>query len=71
MKVVLRVAAKDSARAWAVLVRHSAGTALPDRTFIVSEEAARALREAGIEFKELSRDGVAVGPMGVPAGERI
>jgi len=54
MNVVIQVAAKDDARAWALLVRHSPGKALPNRIFVVSEQSARALREAGIEFTELS-----------------
>lgn len=55
MSVVIQIAAKDRAKAWGVLVRHSAGTALPNRTFIVSEEAVRALHRAGIKFSELCR----------------
>jgi hypothetical protein len=56
MKTVIRVSPRDSAKAWALLVRHSPGVALPDRVFVVSEEAARALRNAGIRFSELSRE---------------
>lgn len=70
MNVVIRVTAKDRARAWGLLVRHSPGTALPNSTFIVSETAARALRRAGIGFMEISRAGMGVAPEGVPAGER-
>jgi hypothetical protein len=54
--IVIQVAADDKARAWALSVRHSPGTALQDRTFIVSEQAVRALREAGIKFREISRE---------------
>ncbi len=71
MKVVIQVTAKDNAKAWALLVRHSPGTALPNRTFIVSEEAIKALREAGIKFTEISRDDEAAASSGVTAGERI
>jgi hypothetical protein len=71
MNVVIRVSDKDRARAWGLLVRHSPGTALPNNTFIISDAAARALRQAGIEFAEISREGLSVGPGGVPAGERI
>ena len=55
MKVMIQVSAADDAKAWAMMMRHSPGIALPNRTFIVSEESARALREAGIRFTELSR----------------
>ena len=71
MKVMIRVSAGDRARAWGLLVRHSAGTALPNNTFIISEAAARELRRAGIDFTEILREGLTVGPGGVPAGERI
>ena len=73
MKVMIQVSAADDAKAWAMMMRHSPGIALPNRTFIVSEESVRALREAGIRFTELSR-GVDVkvpGPHGVVTGERI
>ena len=71
MKLVIRVSAKDRARAWGLLVRHSPGTALPNGTFIITQAAASALRRAGIEFTEISRDGVSVPFEGVPVGERI
>jgi hypothetical protein len=71
MRVFIQIAETDSARAWALLVRHSPGTALPDRTFIVSEDATRALREAGIKFEEISRDPGVPWEGGSVTGERI
>ncbi len=71
MRVVIRVGKKDSAKAWGILVRHSAGTALPDRTFIVSEAAVKALKDEGIRFKEISREPGHPTSEGVAAGERI
>lgn len=68
MKVVIQVSARDSAKTWGLLVRHSAGMALPNRTFVVSEEAVRALREAGVKFVEVSREPAGVG---ATSGERI
>lgn len=56
MQMVIRVSAKDSAKAWAILVRHSPGMALPNRTFVISESAARALKKAGVRFTQLSRE---------------
>jgi hypothetical protein len=68
MKIAIQVSPRDSAKAWSLLVRHSPGMALPARAFVVSEEAVRALREAGIRFSELSREA----SMSVAAaGERI
>jgi hypothetical protein len=54
MRIVVQISLRDSAKAWSLLVRHSPGGALPDRMFVVSEEAVRALREAGIRFSDLS-----------------
>jgi hypothetical protein len=71
MKVLIQVSAADDAKAWALMVRHSPGVALPDRKFIVSERAVSALREAGIQFEELSRDVEIPAPSGVMTGERI
>jgi hypothetical protein len=71
MNVVIRVDDQDRPRAWGYLVRHSAGTALPNNTFIVSEEAVRGMREAGISFTEISRPGEALDAAGVGASERI
>jgi hypothetical protein len=68
MKTVIQISRRDSAKAWALLVRHSPGVALPDRVFVVSDDAIRALREAGIRFTELSRE---TSPSGAAAGERI
>jgi hypothetical protein len=65
MRIVIRVAAKDCAKAWGLLVRHAPGTALPDRTFVISEDAAKLLSDSGIEFTELSREA------GAPTGEEV
>ncbi len=56
MNIIVRVVPRDNAKAWARLVRHSPGVALPDHVFVVSEDAARALRDAGIGFTELCRE---------------
>jgi hypothetical protein len=71
MTIVIRVSDQDRARAWGFLVRHSPGTALPNNTFLVSEAAARGLRDADIDFIEISRDGELAGTGGVSTRERI
>jgi hypothetical protein len=68
MKTVIRVSPRDSAKAWALLMRHSPGVALPDRVFAVSNDSIRALRDAGTRFTELSREASA---SGAAAGGRI
>jgi hypothetical protein len=68
VKVAIEVDPRDKAQTWAVLVRGSPGMALPGGVFVVSEEAVRALREEGVRFTELSREGSL---SGAAAGERI
>jgi hypothetical protein len=70
MNIVIQISQKDDAKAWLLLQKKFSGIALPKRTFVLPEEAVRALREAGIRFREISRDGV-LQPKGVIAGERI
>lgn len=54
MDLVIQVAEKDRTRAFYILARHSPGRALPNRTYVVSREAAEALRRAGVDFTQLS-----------------
>ncbi|HEX4592388.1 MAG TPA: hypothetical protein VH120_20830 [Gemmataceae bacterium] len=68
MKVAIEVDPRDKARAWGLLVRGSPGMVLPGGVFVISEDAVRALREAGVKFTELSREGSL---SGATAGERI
>jgi hypothetical protein len=55
MKTVIQISPRDSAKAWALLVRHSPGAALPDRTFVVSDEAARASKSGHSLFGIVAR----------------
>jgi hypothetical protein len=55
-RVVIQIARCDSAKAWALLVRHSPGMALPNRTFFVSQSAVRALQVAGVRFTQIARE---------------
>ena len=45
----------EEGRALPLLLRHSPRTVLPDRLYLVSVEAVKQLREAGVQFVELSR----------------
>ena len=71
MRVTIRVPDSDRARAFGILIQHSAGTALPGNTFIISDAAAEALRQAGVPFEEVSREPGSPVTWGVPVGERI
>jgi hypothetical protein len=54
MKVIIRLSSREEAKALTILLRHSPGTVLPDRTYVISEEAANALKNGGGKFTELS-----------------
>ena len=71
MPVVIRFSAKEELRALPILLRHSPGTMLPERTYVLSAEAVLALQEEGIRFRTLSNENNIPRIEGVPAGERI
>jgi len=72
MKVVIQISPREEAKALPILLRHSPGMLLAKRTYIISEEATMALRDAGIRFTEISRETNAPGlEEGVVPGERI
>ena len=71
MRIRIQVSEADDAKAWGILIRHSVGEAYPNRTFVISEQAADALRQAGIQFIELSREQGTAGVPGVASGERV
>ena len=71
MKVVVRLSSSEELKALPILLRHSTGSILPDRTYVISEAAARTLRNAGVRFVELSRESNVPVLEGVAACERI
>jgi hypothetical protein len=71
MKTIIQMSEAEEAKALPLLLRHSACTVLPNRIYVVSEEAAKKLREAGVQFTELSRESDAPRLEGVGSGERI
>jgi hypothetical protein len=58
VKVIIRLSAREELQALPVLLRHSPGMGLANRTYVISTEAARALREAGVRFAELDSDAI-------------
>ena len=70
MKVIIRLTRDEEAKALPILLRNSPGMVLPERTYVLSEHALRALRQAGIRFCELSREAGAPSLEEV-AGERV
>lgn len=56
MRVVIRFTAREELNALPILLRHSPGTVLPNRTYVVTPEAAQALRDGGVSFTELTSE---------------
>jgi hypothetical protein len=70
MKVIIRLTKDAEAKALPILLKHSPGMVLPQRTYLLAEDAIRALRQAGISFSEVSREAPVPGLEEV-AGERV
>ena len=66
MKVIIQLTGDQEAIALPILLRHCPGMVLPERIYVLSEEALRALRDAGVWFSELSREAFAPGLEEVP-----
>jgi hypothetical protein len=71
MKTIIQMSEAEEAKALPLLLRHSPATVLPNRIYVVSEEAAKKLHEAGVQFTELSRESNMPSLEGVGSGERI
>jgi hypothetical protein len=71
MKTIIQLSEAEEAKALPVLLRHSPGTVLPNRIYVVSEDAAKKLCGAGAQFTELSRESNDSPLKGVGSGERI
>jgi len=71
MKAVIRFTKTEEARALPILLRHSPGTVLPDRTYVLDEEAVALLRGSNIRFVRLNSESSAPSLEGVGSGERI
>jgi hypothetical protein len=71
MKVVVRFTVKQEAKALPIILRHSAGMVLPERTYILPEAVLKSLRADGIKFTEIGRDAEGSYERGVLSGERI
>jgi hypothetical protein len=71
MNVVVQLTEDEEARALPILLRHSPGMLLPNRTYLVSRDAMRELQHAGVEFIILGRDSNIPSLEEVASGERI
>ena len=71
MQTIIQLTEVEEAKALSILLRHSPGAILPNRTYVISDEAVKQLRQAGVQFTELSRDSNAPSLEGAGSGERI
>jgi hypothetical protein len=53
MNMILQFTAEDEAKALPILLRHSPGSILPNRVYVIDESAAQALRDAGVSYREV------------------
>ena len=70
MKIIIQLSREEEAKALPILLRHSQGMILPERTYVLGEDAVGSLRNAGVRFTQLSREALAPSLEEV-AGERV
>jgi hypothetical protein len=71
MNVAVRFSVDEELKALPILLRHSPGTVLADRTYIIDVSAAQALRDAGVLFHEVQPQLNLPIVEDFPIGERI
>ena len=71
MKVVVRFTSKQEAKALPIILRHSPGLILANRTYVLSEEVVVLLRREKIKFAEISREAESPTVGGALSGERV
>jgi hypothetical protein len=70
MKIIIQLSREEEAKALPILLRHSPGMILPERTYVLDEDAVGSLRNAGIQYSQLSS--AALAPcLEEVAGERV
>jgi hypothetical protein len=71
MKIAIQLTDREERKALPILLRHSQGMVLRDRVYVINVDVARALREAGVRFAELSREADIPVLEGAEPGERV
>ena len=71
MKIAVRFTKAEELKAVSILMRHSPGMMLPGDVYVISTEAAAALRNAGVRFTEVTSSTAPLDREGVTSGERI
>ncbi len=54
MSAILQFSSDDEAKALPILLRHSPGTVLANRTYVVEDAVVNELRNAGVAFQEVA-----------------
>ncbi len=70
MKIIIQMSRDEEAKALPILLRHSPGMILPERTYVLGEDVVGLLRNAGVRFSQLSSESPAPCLEEV-AGERV
>jgi hypothetical protein len=71
MKIAVRFTKAEELKAVPILMRHSPGMMLPGDVYVISTEAAEALRKAGVRFTEMTSEATPPDLEGATSGERI
>jgi hypothetical protein len=71
MNVVVQFAESEEAKAIPILFRHSPGTILPNRIYVIDASAAQTLREAGVSYREIQPQLNLSTTQDISVGERI
>jgi hypothetical protein len=53
MNIVIQFVADEEAKAIPILFRHSPGTILPSRTYVIDTSAAQALQDERVTYREV------------------
>jgi hypothetical protein len=56
VKQVIRFTQREEAKALPILLRHSPGKVVGDRTYVLAAEAVAALLDAGVRFEEVNTE---------------
>jgi hypothetical protein len=71
VNIVIQFSEEEELKALGLLLRHSPGAVLPNRTYVVGVAAAQALRDEGISFREVQPQLNLPVVEDFPIGERI
>jgi len=71
VRIAIQMSVREERKALPILLRQTQGMVLPNRVYVLGVDAVRALREAGVRFTELSREGDAPVLQGATGGERV